>query len=80
MRGHQQPPQDFHTHGSPPLGGQDVEGQDCEIVGPVHLKGTLHPLLLGLLQKALEVLLLSGSCSGSRTKEHDEARAGARDQ
>lgn len=45
-----------------------MEGQDCEIVGPVHFKGTLHPLLLGLLQKALEVLLLSGSCSGSGTE------------
>lgn len=41
-----------------------MQGQDGEVVGPVYVKGALYPLLFGLLQEALEVLLLPGCCSG----------------
>lgn len=38
-------------------------------MGPVHLVGTLHPLLFGVLHEALEVFLLPRSCSSSETQE-----------
>lgn len=42
-----------------------MQSQDGEVVGPVYFEGALHPLLFGLLQEALQVLLLPGRCSGS---------------
>lgn len=46
-----------------------MQSQDGEVVGPVYFEGALHPLLFGLLQEALQVLLLPGRRSSSGVKE-----------
>lgn len=58
MGGDEEPLEDLHSHGFPLFRGRDVQRQHGVIMGPVHLVGTLHPLLFGVLQEALEVLLL----------------------
>lgn len=67
--GHQEPLEDLHSHGFPFLRGWDVQCQHGVVMGPIHLVGTLQPLLPGVLHEALEVLLLSRRCSSSETQE-----------